>query len=256
MRFLAWFLGLLLLAVCLLLIAASDSVPLVVRDETITPGSIAQARQIFDANDPRRLRRGEERQVVIPAALVDEGVNYLASRGLHARGALVISDGKAEMRLTLPLIDRPIPRYVNLRASIGEAEGEPGIVSAFVGRVPVPVVVVTFALASAVRAAGYGREWNLARGAIHRFAIDSASQTFVVNYAWEPTLLERARAVALPPGDLARIQAAQTALAAILDHHSPGAKVALTSVLKALLTVPGDQPREQRRAALLVLATY
>jgi len=260
MRFLASFLALLLLAVCLLLFAASDSVPLVVRDETISPGAIAQARQIFEANDPRRLHRGEARQIAIPAALIDEGVNYLASRSLHGRGALIMSEGAAEVRLTLHLIDRPMPRYVNLRASIreakGEPEGEPGIASAYIGRVPIPAAWVAFALASAVRAAGYGREWKLARGAINRLAINSASQTFVVNYAWEPALLEQARAIALQPDDLASIQAAQSALAAILDHHATGARVALTSVLKALLTVPGDPVREQRRAALLVLATY
>lgn len=258
-RLLARFLGLLLLLLLmfgLLALAILDSVPLVDRGESVSPSEVAQARRLLASNDPRRMQRGDERQVEIPAALIDGAVNYLASRGLHGRGALTMSEDTAEVRLTLRVVGIPALHYLNLRATIREAEGEPRIASAFLGKIPIPAAAVEFALAFAIRSSGYEREWRLARRAIRRLAFEPARQVIVVNYVWEPAILEGARAIALNPDDLAHLQAAQTALAALLDHKAPGARIALASLLKPLLTEAGEHPREQRRATLLVLAIY
>ncbi len=79
-----------LLGLGVLLFTAIDSKPLVDRSETISTDAIDQARNLLLANDPRRLREGEERSALIPAALLDEGVNYVASQLLHGRGALAL----------------------------------------------------------------------------------------------------------------------------------------------------------------------
>ena len=139
-----------LLGFGLLLFAALDSVPLVDRSEAISPNEIAQAKRIITANDPRRLQRGDARQVEIPAALIDGGINYLASRGLHGRGALAMSEESAEVRLTLRISPAPAERYLNLRATIHEVEGEPRIASSAIGSVPIPAALTEFALAGAV----------------------------------------------------------------------------------------------------------
>lgn len=258
MRIIAGIFGLfflLVLGLGVLLFAASDSTPLVNRPETISPMAIAQARRLVAANDPRRLQAGEEREVAIPAALVDEGINYAATRALHGRGALAMAEEAAELRLTLRLPGSGTPRYINLRASIREAEGEPRIASAAMGDVPIPAFLVEQALAAAVSSFGYEREWQLARGAVRAIAFEPKRAAIVVRYVWEPAILDRARALAFDSGDLARIQRAQTALAGLLDHRAPGAAVPLTNVLKPLLAGDNDS-REQRRAALFVLATY
>lgn len=258
-RLLTWltFLALgLLLAFGGLLVAASDSAPLVTRGATIAPTSVDQARRLFTANDPRWLARGDERQMAIPAALIDEAVNYLASRRLHGRGALALAEETAEVRLTVRLVATPVARFVNLRATVREAEGEPRIDSAFVGSVPIPAALLEFALVSAVRASGYEREWTLARRAIRRLAFEPARESVVVSYVWEPAILEGARAIALNPDDLERLRTAQTTLAALLDHYATSAKVPLPGVLKAMMATSSAEPHAERRAALLVLATY
>ena len=87
-RLLAWLAGTLLvlgLAAGGLLLLALDSKPLVERGETISQAAVNQARWLFLTNDPRRLQAGEARRTVIPAALVDEGINYLAGRSLRGR---------------------------------------------------------------------------------------------------------------------------------------------------------------------------
>ena len=255
-RLLAWLAGTLLLLVLAaggLLLAAIERQPLVSRGATVAPLAIAQARWLFQSNDPRRLRPGEARQTAIPVALIDEGINYAASRGLHGRGGLLLSGDAAEIRLSLRL---PGEHYLNLRASIPPGPGEPHLASAALGALPLPAGLLELALAAAIESAGYGREWQLARGAIRDLNFDAANQRIVVSYVWEPAILERARAIALDPADLARIRAAQQQFAALLDHHARGAKVALPEVLQAMLAGDGEHLRQQRRAALLVMAAY
>lgn len=256
MRLLAKLAVLLLLAVAALLLLALESKPLVDRGETLSPAAVAQARRLFAANDPRRMTRGEERQATIPAALIDEGINYLACRALHGRGALVLGDEAAEIRLSLRSPVLSGSHFINLRATIREAEGEPRIAAASIGSLPIPAALAEFALTSVVRMLGYEREWLLARRAILHLAFEPAQGTVVVRYAWDPALLERARAIAFSPEDLALIQEAQTSLASLFDHKAAGTPMALSSVLRSLLTAPHSDSREQRRAILLVLTTY
>ena len=253
-RLLAWLAGTLLLLVLAaggLLLAAVDRQPLVSRSETIAPLAVAQARWLFQTNDPRRLQPGEARQTAIPVALIDEGINYAASRGLRGRGGLLLNGEAAEIRLSLRL---PGDHYLNLRASIPPGPGEPRLASAALGALPLPAGLLELALNTAIEGTGYGHEWRLARSAIRNLNYDARNQRILVSYVWEPAILERARAIALNPADLERIRSAQRQFAALLDHHARGAKVALPEVLQAMLG--GDNQRPQRRAALLVMAAY
>ena len=258
-RLLAWLAGTLLLLVLAaggLLLASIDSQPLVSRSETITPLSVAQARFLSKTNDPRRLRSGEARQTAIPAALIDEGINYIASRFLHGRGDLVLGKENAEIRVTLrpPLLAGE--RFINLSATVHQTEGEPRIAAAKIGSLPIPAALLEFALATGVRLAGYEREWNLARHAIRELKFEPQRQRVIVSYVWEPALLERARSVAVSRDDLARMRSAQEMLAAMLDHKAAGSRAALPAVLGPMLDVNGSDQRENRRAALFVLAAY
>jgi hypothetical protein len=259
MRFLARLAGLLMLALAVvagLLFLALDSKPLVDRQETVSPTAVAQARLLFARNDPRRMLPGEQRTAAIPAALIDEGINYLASRRLHGRGALVLREEAAEVRISLRPPGLPGSRFVNLRATIREAEGQPRIASAAVGSLPIPAALAEYILVSGLRSFGYEQEWNLALGAIRGLSFEPARQAIVVSYAWEPALLEHARGMTFSQEDQARILRAQAALVALLDRKAAATPVALASVLAPLLAAGNEQSREQRRAALVVLATY
>ena len=258
-RLLAWLAGTLLLLVLAaggLLLASIDSQPLVSRSETITPLSVAQARFLLKTNDPRRLRSGEARQTAIPAALIDEGINYIATRFLHGRGDLVLGKENAEIRITLrpPLLAGE--RFINLSATVHQTEGEPRIAAAKIGSLPIPAALLEFALATGVRLAGYEREWNLARHAIRELKFEPQRQRVIVSYVWEPALLERARSVAVSRDDLARMRSAQEMLAAMLDHKAAGSRTTLPAILGPMLDVNGSDQRENRRAAIFVLAAY
>lgn len=245
----------LLLAAGGLLITVVDNKPLVTRGETISPMAVAQARWLFSANDPRRLQAGEAKRTAIPAALIDEGINYLASRFLRGRGALVLAENAAEIRLSLRPPFLPEGQYINLSATLRAAQGEPQLASARLGALPVPPALVEFFIAHAIRHAGYEAEWQLARQALRSLEFEPQRQRVVVTYIWEPALLDRARNFAINPEDVARIRSAHEALAALLNHKAPGSRVALTEVLKSLFKAGEDQ-LQSRRAVLLALAAY
>lgn len=240
----------LLIVAAALLVLATDDTPEVRRDATLSPTAIAQARWLFLSNDPRRLKAGEVRRVGIPASLFDQGVNYLASRRLPARGAFTIDGQRALIRISLPL---PAARYANLSLAIDTPAGQPRLASAQLGIVPLPTVLVGALATSAIAASGFQRELELARNALQAVEFDSAGQRVLVTYSWEPALLDRARNIAFDPQDLAALQAAQTDFAASLAYHANGARIPLPDILGPLLK---ERDRSGRRAALLVLSAY
>ncbi|WP_428827288.1 hypothetical protein ACLIKD_04190 [Azonexus sp. IMCC34842] len=258
-RLLAWLAGtllLLVLAAILLVLTALDSTPLVSRSATISPQSVAEARWLLLTNDPRRLRSGEARRTAIPAALIDEGINHVATRFLHGRGALLLGENSAEIRLTLQPPQLSGNRFLNISATVQEVAGQPHISSARLGRLPIPPALLELALHGGFRLAGYQRELTLALAAVQELRFEPERRRVIVGYIWEPALLERARSIAVNPEDLARIRSAHEMLAGLLDHHRPGARVDLPALLGPLLDIDGSDQRANRRAAIFVLAAY
>lgn len=257
-RFSAWLAAFLVGVVSLAvlgLLTTLEQTPLVKRGETIAPTAIAEARRLLALNDPRRLRRGEKRTAEIPAALVDEAVNYVVSRSLGGRGAFVMAEDSAEVRLTVPA-RLPGAHYLNLRAVFREAEGEPRVAAAAIGAASVAPFLAESFIAVALRIAGIGEQWRLARRAIRQMVFEPSRAVVLVTYVWEPKLLERAVSLAIADDDIARMRAVQRDLAGLLDHHAPYAKIPLVQVLTPLLAQAEERTSAHRRVVLLVLATY
>lgn len=257
MRRLVLFLLFLLGGAGALFIVTTDGEPLVKRSETLSPNAIAQARRLFQFNDPRRMQAGVERRVALPAMLVDEGINSLASRMLRGRGAFVLAEDNAELRLTLRI---PWPRglgerFLNLRARVNETQSAPGITAATVGKLPIPARFAEFALLATVRALGFERQWVQLRGAVRRLTFEPKRGIVLVDFVWQPALLDQVRSLAIDPAELPRFREAQERLFTILRDQAPGSSLPLCAVLKPLLasTTP---PWQHRRAALMVLAVY
>lgn len=257
-RFSAWLAAFLVGVVSLAvlgLLTTLEQTPLVKRGETIAPTAIAEARRLLALNDPRRLRRGEKRTAEIPAALVDEAVNYVVSRSLGGRGAFVMAEDSAEVRLTVPA-RLPGAHYLNLRAVFREAEGEPRVAAAAIGAASVAPFLAESFIAVVLRIAGIGEQWRLARRAIRQMVFEPSRAVVLVTYVWEPKLLERAVSLAIADDDIARMRAVQRDLAGLLDHHAPYAKIPLVQVLTPLLAQAEERTSAHRRVVLLVLATY
>lgn len=248
---------LLVIGVVALLFAALDSTALVSRPETISPASVAQARRLLLRNDPRHLRPGEVRRVLIPANLIDDGVNHFASR-LKGRATFDIRRGQADIRATFRLPYLPLRPYLNIQASLAAAPGVPRLETARVGKLKLPNFLVGAVAHVVLRQAGYADEWELVRSAIRNIGIEPLNRAVNVVYVWHPELLERARArsLALADGDVLHLEQAQRALAALLTYRAQNIAIPLPGILQPMLSLSGEDAPEQRRAALLVMAAY
>ncbi|RIX45640.1 MAG: hypothetical protein D3M94_12510 [Rhodocyclales bacterium GT-UBC] len=258
-RFLAWLAGTLLVLVLAaggLLLAALDTQAQVRRDATISPVSVAQARWLLSANDPRRLRDGEVRQIAFPAALLDDGINYLATRFLHGRGSLTLIGKSAEIRLTLPTPHGWGERYLNLQARIEAVAGQPHITAARIGALPLPADLVETIIEQAIARSGYRAQWTAGRQSIRDIRFDPERSRIQVAFTWAPSLLEQARSIAFDREDLGRLRSAQEMLAGLLDHQAPGSHLALPAVLGPMLDIGGTDQRENRQAAIFILGAY
>ncbi|EXI74875.1 MAG TPA: hypothetical protein PK440_02365 [Candidatus Accumulibacter phosphatis] len=244
------------LAFASLLLATAESQPLVSRSDSISSTSIADARRLLASNDPRRLRRGDERTALIPVGLIDTTINHFASRSLGGRGAFVVVEQRGEIRLSVPLPGFPGTRYLNVRAVIGEADGRPPITAASVAALPLPAWLAELVAAAVIRAAGVADQWQAAEQAIRRVDFDAGGGNVVVRYVWQPELLEQARSLAVTADDVDNLRAAQAALAGLLDHRAGTAPVPLAQVLLPLLRCCSERSPRYGHAALLVLAAY
>ena len=259
MRFLASLLALLLvplLAAALLVAAALQAAPLVSREATISPASVAEARGLLARNDPRQLRRGDERTALIPATLIDEALNHLASRNLRGRGAFVLVHDAAEVSFSVAAPGVPGPRYLNLRMLLKTVDGLPRVASASIGALPIPSALAEWLIASAIDHSGLDGDWRLTRQAFRRLLFASPSGMVVVSYVWDPGLLDRARAMVFSPPQMVRIEAAQRSLVSLLERYPPRSHVPLGTILAPLLARSAEHAPAQDRAALLVLAAY
>ncbi|HNC52571.1 MAG TPA: hypothetical protein PLO14_10085 [Accumulibacter sp.] len=256
MRCLVWLALLPVLMTAVVLLAVCESSPLVRRGEAILPDSVAEARRLLTSNDPRRLRRGEERTASIPATLVDTLIDHLASRRWRGRGEFQLGENAAEVRVTVPIESVPLPCYVNLTVVVQAMAGEPRVLRASIGRLRIPPALAELLIASTIRSSGYAPQWQAARQAIRRLVFAPELASVELTYVWEPGLLDNARAVAFTSEDIHRMQRAQTELAVLLDHYTPRVAVPLGRILAPLLANSGNPTPAEGRAALFVLATY
>jgi hypothetical protein len=242
-----------LLLLALLAFAVLDAAPLVSREGTLSPAAVAQARQLFASHDPRRLRPGQRGIAIVPVSLLDQGAGHLAGRFLKARAAISLNDAGLALHLTRPLVGGRL--HLNLQALLAAPAGVPKLVSARLGALPLPTSWLAGGTDRIAEAAGYAREWQLARQAVRHVALDPTAARVAIAYVWEPEILSRARAIALSGSNLILLREAQATLAATLTQTREPASP-LLPVLQRLLPATGDDRHQRRRAGLLVLAVH
>ena len=129
------------LALALLVWMAVDNTPLVARQAALSPAHIERAKLLLQRNDPRRMRPGVLRTIVVSESDLDLAGNYAAS--LYARGSarIVLRDGAATVRATFELPANPLGRYINVDAALAETQNLPRVEQLRIGRVPVPAFI-------------------------------------------------------------------------------------------------------------------
>ncbi|SDA13547.1 hypothetical protein SAMN05216428_103173 [Nitrosospira sp. Nsp11] len=134
-----------LLAIVLLALAAAFSLaiedhPRIDRQVILTPEHIGRAKQIIDAHR-YWVRPGMLAAANIASSDVDLAANYLAHRFGKGSAQVILADGNAVIRLSLPMAIIPINGYINLAASVMEEDGKPQLQSVQIGKLMLPDVL-------------------------------------------------------------------------------------------------------------------
>lgn len=236
--------------------AMLSDVPLIARTADIRPESIARARRILESNDPRRMRPGMLRGVVINAADLDLAANYAAQQALRGSASVRLQPGVMTVRASLPLPANPLGRWLNVDATLAEGAGLPRVESLAIGRLGIPGPLADLALRRALAHWEERAGVQSASSAVRR--VNLRDGALIVVYEWNDQLPDRLRALLVPPEDVARFKAYQGRLAQVAEEGA-GHPLPMERVLGALLALAaerGGDPAAENRAAIVALAFF
>lgn len=263
MRRLLRLLLLLLLAVPLMLAAlallALDDSPLVTSELAFTPAHIERAKRILARNDPRRMRPGVLRTVVISQEDLDLAANYLAGRFAHGATRIVLHEGAASVRATFALPANPVGRYVNLDVQFIETKKLPEVALVRIGRVRVPAFLCNWLVRSGLARLQASADYSAAADVIKQ--VSAAGGVLSVVFEWSDAVTGQLQAALVPAADQARWQVYQARLVELTERSVTGHFMTLDQLLVPLLQLAAQRAangsaQDENRAALVVLAFY
>lgn len=261
MKFLARTFVLLVIALPVLAVGAIwlcfQDAPTVVRKMQLTPKDIERAKRLVARNDPRKARSGGPRTVAISEQEFDLMLNYAASRFGQGAARAKLGPGTVRLQASAEIPQSPIGRYLNIDATLRETGTVPRFDSLKIGRLPVPAFVADYALREGVRRLGATDHGDLAADIVKDVRI--ADGRLTVSYVWNREIEARARNIALPVAEQARLRAYHDRLVETVTRTP--SKVSLAALMPPLFQTAlergaGGDVRAENRAAILVLAFY
>lgn len=147
MKLLTKLLGFSIIAIALIFIGAIflifEHKPMLQGDTLLTPERIAHGKQVFEQNDPRRLKSGTITQVNLDQEDLDVALNYFADQVMAKQGLDMVTDlkiehGHAFINGTVQLPNNPLGRYLNFKLKFDENEKIPKIDHLWLGKLWVP----------------------------------------------------------------------------------------------------------------------
>ncbi len=215
---------------------------------------IARAKQILRENDPRHLRPGSRRQVVISQQELALALHYLAQTfaGTHTRVRL--SAGRADLTATRQLPLLPRRAYLNVAIELRETDGTAEIAGIRIGRIGVPSWLAQWLLQLAIDTNTSERQGQLLRAALQDLRLRPGSVE--LTYVWNPALIAELGSL-ISVKEQAAINAYQAELTE-LSHTRPRQ---LDEILKPLFHLARQRstvndPAVENRALLAVLGAW
>ena len=254
---------LLLLAAPLLLVAmvflALDNTPLVTSEVVFTPAHIERAKRILSRNDPRRMRPGVLRTMVINEEDLDLAANYLAGRFAHGATRVVLQEGAATLRATFALPANPVGRYVNLDVAFKETQKLPEVALMRIGRVRVPALLCNWLVRSGLARLQASADYSAAADVIKQ--VSAGGGVLSVVFEWNEAVTGQLRAALVPAADQARWQVYQARLVELTGPSVKGHFMTLDQLLVPLLQLAAQRAAngnalDENRAVILVLTFY
>lgn len=252
-----------IVALLLALWAALDSAPSITDAQAVMSARSAErAAKRLGELDPRRLRDGERRSIVLATDEVQALLQIAAKRLPDTRAQAVSVDGQMNLRTATAL---PGSLWLNIDAPIVIADGEPRLDGLQIGSLSLPAPIARKAFAAALpwllRQFGYGGDPALLSEVVHGARI--SRDGLRIDYALSRQVAAEGMRALLPAGEAERLAAyhaeLRTAVLALREGGAARDADSLPPVLQRLFALAqtrgGDTVAEQR-SALLALALH
>ena len=244
---------------CLL---ALQTKPLLPSPQALSAADIQRAKSFLQRNDPRLNPGPQLRQLTVGQGDLNLLLGHLTLRWPRLAADLQVQPGAATLRASKALADTGIGAgiWLNVEARLRPGPRLPVVESLRIGRLPVPAVLVNWAVQRAKLRLQDGAEAQLASALIAQ--ISFGPQQLRLAYRWQADSLDQALATLWPAAEQQRMSAYQTRLAAVAGAYKPGAAVSLAELLPPLFalarerTAHGNPAADENRAAVLTIALH
>lgn len=263
MRLMLRWVLLLLLALPVLLVAlvvlAIDDTAMVQRQAALTPAHVEKARWLLTRHDPRNMRAGVLRTVVISEEDLDLAANYLVHQYGGGASQVRLPDGRLVVRASLALPRNPLGGFVNLDLALRETGGLPRVDRLRLGRVPVPAFVCNLLLDWGIGRLQASSRYGAAADVVRQ--VRSSDGFLVVDFEWNEAVPAQLQAALIGEQERARWRVYQERLVLLAGQANTGRVLRLDQLLGPMLQLAqqraaGADAARENRSALIVLAFY
>lgn len=249
----------LILALAGTVFAIPQPQPLVNRATELTPDRIAEGKRIFDTHDPRKLKPGEVRKVVLTQTDLDLALNYLAHQFGRGGASLVLQPGGAQVRITGQLPQNPVGAYLNIDAELVETDGLPRFEHLRLGSLGIPGGLADWLLGRAVAATSSSEDYHVLTEVVKNVSV--ADGKLEVTYEWQKDLPAKLGGILIPPEEQERLRVYQQRLAEITAKAAPKSPLSFADLLQPLFKLAaersaGGDPVAENRAVILAVTFY
>lgn len=247
-----------LLALALLVLAV-DSAATVSRQAELTPAHVERARWLLARHDPRRMRAGVLRTIVVPQEDLDLAANYLANRYLGGASQIELTDGRVKLQASLALPGNPLGRFINLAAVLRETESLPRFEQLRIGHVPVPAFLCNWLLDVGMARLQASADFSAAADVIKQ--VRSRNGILSVKFEWSDAVPAQIKSALVGTQEQARWRIYQERLVQLTGASGVLRIMRLDQLLAPLMQLALERsanadPVAESRAALVVLAFY
>jgi hypothetical protein len=237
---------------------ALDTSPSINRSADITPASIERAKRILDQNDPRKLKPGTRRTILVGENDLDHAANYLARQYAGGGARVELKSGAAQVSASLRVPALPLGIYLNFETELAEAGSLAKIDSLKVGQLPVPGWLANWMVPRLLDVMAQEADVRSLSRVVKKISI--RDDRIALTYEWQADLPDKIRTVLLPGEEQERLRVYQERLTAV-SKSLKTPNVSLTQLLTPLFALAEERSKggdgvAENRAVILLLAFY
>jgi len=248
-----------IVAVAGVLLLAIQGTPLVATEGAVSVDDVQRARALMAQHDPRRVPDGTANVVALTQQDVTLLTQYAASRWRRAVTRVTLREGHADVQVSVDLDRNLLGRWLNIAATVANADGVPAVQQLRVGRVPVPDVAARWATDLLLARLGSDVPVSLAQEMVH--AVTFTPTSVRIAYTWQKDATTRVRDMLITPTDLERLHAANDDLARLVQAQGGNSPLLLVTLLGPMLQLAAERSAggdavAEHRAVLATLTLY